>query len=372
MINVLLLDGGLQGLSFAESLFRKEGIGVSVISNEYEIVRSRFFKQKYISNKTGYAERLKDAFADNSFDVIVPMGDKAASYLSKNKDEIEATYKTKCAVPDYSVLSVVEDKSSFMAFCKDNGIPHPRTRKLSDEKLLEAAGRIGFPALIKPDFSVGARGVTRVNTIEELKKYYPEISKHYGTCTLQEYVDNPDYYYNVMMYRDEKGDCLGAAIIKIVRMFPIKGGSSSCCFTVENKELENLCKSVLDKLGWVGMADFDVLQRIDNGEYKIIETNPRVPASLRAAYVSGVNFPEIIVADAVKQLIPKQNYSPGKTLRYMGLDLMWFLKSPRRFSSSPSWFNFIGSNVYYQDIIWCDPSTWYSWLVTGIKKLKRR
>ena len=372
MINVLLLDGGLQGLSFGESLFKNGDIGVSVVSNEYEIVRSRFFKHKYISNKTGYAERLKDAFADNSFDVIVPMGDKAASYLSKYKDEIEVLYKTKCAVPDYSVLSIVEDKSSFMAFCENNGIPHPRTRKLSDETIIELAGEIGFPALIKPDHSVGARGITRVNTIEELKQYYPDISKHYGTCTLQEYIDNPDYYYNVMMYRDVKGDCLGAAIIKIVRMFPIKGGSSSCCFTVENKELEDLCKSVLDKLEWVGMADFDVLQRKDTGEYKIIEINPRVPASLRAAYVSGVNFPEVIVADTLKRPILQHHYHPGKTLRYMGLDLMWFLRSSRRISAFPSWFNFIGKNIYYQDIIWRDSSTWYSWLVIGLKKLRRR
>ena len=372
MINVLLLDGGLQGLSFGESLLKNEDINVSVVSNEYEIVRSCFFSHKYVSNKTGYAERIKNAFADNSFDVIVPMGDKAASYLSKYKDEIEATYKTKCAVPDYNVLSIVEDKSSFMAFCEDNGIPHPRTRKLSDETFKKVAGEIGFPALIKPDHSVGARGITRVNTIEALKKYYPEISKHYGTCTLQEYVDNPDYYYNVMMYRDVKGDCLGTAIIKIIRMYPVKGGSSSCCFTVENKELENLCKSVLDKLEWVGMADFDVLQRKDTGDYKIIEINPRVPASLRAAYISGVNFPEIIVTDTMKQSVPLQHYKSGKTLRYMGLDLLWFLKSPRRLSVSPSWFIFIGNNVYYQDIIWRDSSTWYSWLVTGLKKLRRR
>lgn len=372
MINVLLLDGGLQGLSFGESLFKREGIGVSVASNEYGIERSCFFKHKYINNKTGYDERLKDAFEDNYFNVIVPMGDKAASYLSKYKGKIETTYKTKCAVPDYSILSVVEDKSSFMAFCRDNDIPHPRTLKLTEESLLDSAGEIGFPALIKPDHSVGARGITRVDTIEDLNKYYPEISKHYGTCTLQEFVDNPDYYYNVMMYRDVKGDCLGTAIIKIVRMFPIRGGSSSCCITVENEELEDLCKSVLDKLGWVGMADFDVLQRKDTGEYKIIEINPRVPASLRAAYVSGVNFPELIVADTLKRPIPEYHYHPGKTLRYMGLDLMWFLKSSRRISTSPSWLNFIGNNIYYQDIIWCDSSTWYSWLVTGLNKLKRR
>lgn len=116
------------------------------------------------------------------------------------------------------------------------------------------------------------------------------------------------------------------------------------------------------------MADFDVLQRKDTLEYKIIEINHRVPASLRAAYISGVNFPEIIVRDAVRESKLHYHYLPGSTMRYLGIDLLWFLKSPNRFYSSPSWFHYFGKDVYYQDIIWCDRSTWYSWLIVGLKK----
>lgn len=371
-MKILLLGGGLQGLSFGESLWRKCDYEVSVVSDEFDILHARFFTKVYPAMGQNYADLLERVMQVTSFDVIVPMGDKPASFLSKNKEMIERRYKTKCAVADYSCLSIVEDKSSFMKFCKDNGFPHPKTTKLSSNNLDLTAKEIGFPSLIKPDFSVGARGITRVGSLEELRLHYPAISEKYGTCTLQEYIDNPDYYFNVMLYRDRNGDMSHYAITKIVRMYPIKTGSSSCCHTIENMELLEICRNVLDKLEWVGMADFDVLQQLETKEYKIIEINPRVPASLRAAYVSGVNFPEIILADAVKQPIPIQNYSSGKTLRYMGLDLMWFMKSSRRISAFPSWFNFIGNNVYYQDIIWRDPSTWYSWLVTGIKKLKRR
>lgn len=372
MISILLLGGGLQGLSFGESLFKKKDIKVSVVSNEYEIVKSRFFLHKYTSKKLGYRELLKDILGKDRFDVIIPMGDKSASYLSKNKTEIEKEYNTKCAVPDYSVLSVVEDKSSFMAFCKAFDIPHPRTKRLLEENINDVADEIHFPALIKPDHSVGAKGITLVNTLDELRFRYPEIYRRYGSCTLQEYIDNPDYYYNVMMYRDEKGSALGCAIIKIIRMYPIGAGSSSCCITVENKDLECLCKSILDKLDWIGMADFDVLQHKNTREYKIIEINPRVPASLRAAYISGINFPEIIVADTMKLPINSHCYSPGKTLRYLGLDILWFLKSSKRFSVSPSWFNFVGKDIYYQDLMCMDSSTWYTSFVSGLKKFRHR
>ena len=367
-MKILLLGGGLQGLSFGESLYKRKGYELSAVSNGYDVRRCRFFKKVYPVHPSGYDATLREVFSKEQFDVIVPMGDVTVQYLSKNKDHVEHNYRVKCAVVDQSILSIVADKSRFMEFCKENGFPHPLTSSLSQTSLEDVASDIGFPSLIKPDFSVGARGITRVNSMDELKSQYPKISEKYGSCTLQEFIDNPDYYYNVMMYRDSQGNCDNSVVIKIVRMYPVKAGSSSCCISVDNPELVAICQKVLNKLNWIGMADFDVLQRKDTKEYKIIEINPRVPASLRAAYISGVNYPEMIVQDMVGAPLMQYQYNPGRILRYMGIDLLWFIKSPHRFFSSPSWFHFIDKNVFYQDILFRDPSTWFSWLIVGLKK----
>ena len=368
MKRILLLGGGLQGLSFGESLYKREGYVLSVASDEYEIRKSRFFKKVFPINISDYENFLDDIISKEQYDVIVPMGDNSVKTLSRLKKTIEHDHHVKCAIVNEDTLSVVANKSKFMEFCQENNIPHPHTATISEDTLDSVARDVGFPSLIKPDFSVGARGITRVNSMEELRSQFPIVKERYGSCTLQEFIDNPDYYYNVMMYRDSQGKCDNSVVIKIVRMYPVKAGSSSCCISVENPELVALCKKVLDKLNWVGMADFDVLQRKDTLEYKIIEINPRVPASLRAAYISGVNFPEMIVRDALGEKTPAYQYRPGKVLRYTGIDLIWFLKSPNRFKSSPSWFHFIGRNIYYQDIILSDFSTWYSWLIAGLKK----
>ena len=368
MQRILLLGGGLQGLSFGESLYKQGRYELSVVSDEYEIRKSRFFKKVYPVNSSGYEQILNDIISQEHYDVIVPMGDISVKTLSRHKEMIEHNYHMKCAIVNEDTLSIVADKSKFMEFCQVNDFPHPYTATISDESLDSTARKVGFPSIIKPDFSVGARGVTRVNSMEELRLQFPIIQERYGSCSLQEYIDNPDYYYNVMMYRDSQGKCDNSVVIKIVRMYPVKAGSSSCCISVENPELVAICKKVLEKLNWVGMADFDVLQRKDTLEYKIIEINPRVPASLRAAYISGVNFPEMIVRDAIGEELRKYQYKSGQVLRYIGIDLLWFLKSPNRFRSSPSWFHFIGGNVFYQDIILSDLSTWYSWLVVGLKK----
>lgn len=370
-MRVLLLGGGLQGLSCGESL-KKTKHEVGVISDELQIRKSCYFQHVYDGGEKVNPQAIIDIVKKDKYDVVIPMGDKAVTFLSENKELIEKNCGCKIASPENQILKIVEDKHLFMSFCEGNRVPHPKTCILNDNQLETSAEQIGFPALIKPDYSVGARGITRVDSLNELKEKFPIIQAKFGTCTLQELIDNQEYYYNVMLYRDRNGNFPAYVISKIVRMFPVNAGSSSCLKTVVNDELLHICKDCLNKLSWVGMADFDVLQRPDNHEYKIIEINPRVPASLRAAYVSGVNFPLLIALDTLGRELPHFNYKQGKILRYLGIDIMWFLKSKRRFHTSPNWFHFYGQNIYYQDIILRDFSTWWTWLAEGLSKITKR
>ena len=54
---------------------------------------------------------------------------------------------------------------------------------------------VEFPAMIKPNLSAGAKGITKVENMEELEEQYPPIAEVFGACTLQQYVEQPDYYY---------------------------------------------------------------------------------------------------------------------------------------------------------------------------------
>lgn len=59
-----------------------------------------------------------------------------------------------------------------------------------------------------------------------------------------------------------------------------------------------------------------ILWRANRGEYKVIEINPRVPASIHAAYIAGVNYPEMIVHDMKDEPILTYTYHIGKVLRF--------------------------------------------------------
>lgn len=370
---VLILGGGLQCLSTASSL-KEVGYFVSAfIPKKSEAAYSRNIDQKvYVSQpytEKKYLQHLINFLKNDPHDVVIPMSDKLAKLLSQNKNYIESSVDICCAVPRYDIFDVASDKWKLIQLCQKYNFAHPRTAILNKSNLEQCATFVKFPALIKPNHSVGARGITKVLSLEELKQKFPLIKSQYGESTLQEYIEtNGAPYYNVMLYRNQKGEIIHYVIIEIIRYYPINGGSSSLCKTIFNETLLKLCSDVLEALSWEGFADFDILKTSKN-EYKIIEINPRVPASLRAAEISGINFPDIMVSDLLQKPIKKYKYNTNKYLRFLGLDIMWFISAPSRFITQPSWFHFWDKDIYYQEGGFNDPLAMIFSLYSGLRKI---
>ena len=370
MANILLFGGFVQSLSCARSL-KEVGHVVRIVACHDKIASHSNYIDSYteiesLSNIGNVKSFLINFIFKYKIHVLIPMEDSHATILSQLKATLEDTTTVKVAVMDWDIFQLASNKSDLLAFCKKYGIGHPRTALLNND-IIEVANYVGFPALIKPSHSEGAKGIVLVNNMEELKAKLPTIKEQYGECALQEYINSKDYYYNLMLYRCKDGTFGNHTIIKILRYYPIKGGSSSLAVSVENPNMLKLCKNLLDKLNWVGFADFDILEKGD-GDFKIIEINPRIPASIRGAAMSGVNFPKQIVDDLLLGTIKKDIYHPGNYLRFLGLDIAWFLASPNRFKCQPSWFNFFCRNVYYEDGGIKDLPAMFMYFWQGIKK----
>lgn len=385
MSKILLLDGeGVQVVCMARELNKLghelTALCAQKVSSGYA---TRYLHHKYISPNVHLEE---DAFRsyfynhllENRYDLIIPMGDESAYFLSREKEKVEQQYQTLCAVETYATFELANDKQKLMEVCERFDIVHPRTCALPNlgnenfgTELKDVAEYVGFPAMIKPNISAGAKGITKVTSLQELEDKYPSIAEAFGACALQQYVEQPDYYYNVMLFRRSDGKTAASTIIKIRRFFPLKGGSSCYCETVEHSFLLEQCERCLERLDWHGFADFDVLEDKRTGELKIIEINPRVPSSLQASFAAGVNFAKIFVDEYLAdgaEIFDMGKYKAGQQVRWFGLDVMWFLMSPKRFSFSPSWFRFWGQNVSYHDGTWSDPLPMIAGSLQGVVK----
>lgn len=374
MKKVLILDGGAaHAMAIAECL-KKSGYGVAVIcddKNEYGY-HTKFADERYLgvdSHKKEYAEFMLQFLKEHKFDVLIPTSDTAAEFMSFHKEELEQL--TGVLMPEREVFEKGYDKNNLMTVCRENGFPHPQTidlnglevDKLHEFERFEGLKNFPYPGLLKPNLTSGGRGMTLVQSLEELLEVYPAIHNQYGECHLQQFIKEGGRQVKVQIMTDKNGDMAYSSVIWKQRYYPVNGGSSCCNVTIDNPEIASVCGKVLKAIGWIGFADFDLIEDPQSKQLLIMEINPRIPACVRSAFKSGMDYATMIADMTLGKPLREYKYESGKRLRHLGFDVLWFLKSPNRFRSEPSWFKFFGRNLYYQDWIRGDFSAffWGTW-----------
>lgn len=374
MKKVLILDGGAaHAMAIAECL-KKSGYGVAVIcddKNEYGY-HTKFADERYLgvdSHKKEYAEFMLEFLKEHQFDVLIPTSDTAAEFMSFHKEELEQL--TGVLMPEREVFEKGYDKNNLMTVCRENGFPHPQTidlnglevDKLHEFDRVEGLKNFPYPGLLKPNLTSGGRGMTLVRSLEELLEVYPAIHNQYGECHLQQFIKEGGRQVKVQIMTDKNGDMAYSSVIWKQRYYPVNGGSSCCNVTIDNSGIAAVCGKVLKAIGWIGFADFDLIEDPQTKQLLIMEINPRIPACVRSAFKSGMDYATMIADMTLGKPLREYKYESGKRLRHLGFDVLWFLKSPNRFRSEPSWFKFFGRNLYYQDWIRGDFSAffWGTW-----------
>lgn len=354
MGRILLLNGdSTQALPLSRSL-KKMGYDVDVV--QYTKwgygSSSRFVNRKFLFLKYEDLEEYHDfllSILKEGYDTIIPCDDYGAMLLSKYKNEFSrfTTYK----IPDYDVFERGYDKHSLMELCQLKGYPHPRTF-LVDGGSLEGVDldNLPYPLLIKPNHTCGARGMTYVRTRAELEEKFPLIYEAYGNCHLQQYIPAGGHQVEVQLYVGDKGELLQASVIKKYRWYPENGGSSCCNASVINPKIVDICYNILKDLDWTGFADFDTIEDPRTGELLIMEINPRVPACVKSAFISGIDWADIIVNEYLNKPHKQYRAKEGYFLRHFGFECLWFVYSKNRFKTKPNWFRLFGSKIYYQDM----------------------
>lgn len=360
MENILILDTGTQGLAMVYAL-KKLGYSVYLLSQDLMNYAgmSRYVDKKIYTNvpskADSYADYLIHIIKEHEIDVIVPMSDASAHALSKHKAELQKFVKYK--LPDYADFMCGYDKNQLMRLCRENGYPHPQTMDLSEVGLDdEALALFPFPALLKPNVTTGGRGMAKVNNIAELKEQYPSLHQEYGDYHLQQFIKPGGRQVKVQLYINPEKELIASSVIEKRRWYPVQGGSNCCAVSIYDQATIDLCHNILKDLNWCGFADFDLIENPDTHELLVMEINPRVPACIKSPIAAGVNWAQVIVEGYMNKEPTTFDYREGVVLRHLGLDVLWFIKSPNRWHTNPGWFKFFGKNVHYQDMSdWTDP-----------------
>lgn len=373
-INILLLGSGTQAFAIVKDLVKVGGrlfVVVNKVGNygdESKYIFKRYVCDKLIESRD-YLDYIKQIILTQKIDVVIPMGDILAEFVSRNKRELEKITHIKS--PDIDVFLKGYDKNKLMNLCQEKGYPHPMTIDLSQNDYNDKVcfDNFPFPGLLKPNCTTGGRGMTLVNNYKELCLKYPIIYKEYGECHLQRFVKEGGKQEKVQLYVEEGGTLIAYSVLDKVRWYPVKGGASCCSVSITDDKTVSICHQILKDIGWVGFADFDTIEDPDTGELLIMEINPRLPACIGASVYAGINWGEILVRGSLGKAQKKYEYKSGVVLRHLGFDILWFLHSQNRWKSKPFWLYFFGKNVHYQDFRFFDQKPFWIGTYHNVKKM---
>ncbi len=319
-------------------------------------------------NPEGFLTDLKGHLVSGEYDVLIPILDVTAELISRHKPELERFVRI--PLVEYPIFMRARDKSQTMRIAQRHGIPIPQTYFPDEMELEEIAGMVKYPVLIKPNISVGARGLTKVHNAPELKNLYPLVVARYGPSTIQEFIPQTDLQYKAQFFIDRSGEVKARVVYSKIRHFPLEGGVSTLNCTVAREDIAALGQRLLHAMEWYSYADIDLITDPRDGRIKVMEVNPRITGSVKICFEAGVDFAAMLVNLAMGGEVESvPGYQADMYLRHPGLDLIWFLKSQNRFKADPSWFWFWGKNLRYDVWSITDPAPFIAYVLANLRDL---
>jgi predicted ATP-grasp superfamily ATP-dependent carboligase len=372
---ILVMDGRIQSCLPVLKALRLKGHQVTIAESDPLCVGfySRYPQERWRhrdprKDPEGFLEDVRRSLSTGRFDILIPILDVTAELVSRHKAELERYVRI--PLVDYPIFRRARDKSQTMNIAQSLGLPCPKTYFPDQADIVDIAREVAYPVLIKPNFSIGARGITKVDDPKELISRYLFIVGQYGPCSVQEYIPHAGRQYKAQIFLDRQQNVKSCIICKKIRYFPPTGGSGTLFVTVKRDDIQEIGIRLLKGMEWYAYGDIDFIADPRDGLVKIMEVNPRLSAPVKICFEAGVDIADVLVRFAMDREIPAVNdYQENVYLRHDGLDILWFLRSKERFQTDPNWFRFFGKNVKYQVMCADDPWPTFAYLAANIRDL---
>lgn len=252
------------------------------------------YDPKYVDITLGICEEYK-------VDALISLNDLELPILSENKARFEKL-GVKVIVSDPEVIDICFDKYKTAQWVESLGLKSPKTFvRLEDAKAALASGDISFPLFMKPRWGSGSIGLESIADMEELDIYYNLLMKKIKKTILatasvgdeyimiQEKLTGSEFGLDVM--NDLEGNNVSVSVKQKLAM---RAGETDKAVTRDIPEVREMGRRIGESLKHIGNLDVDIMQRA-NGEYCVLELNPRFGGGFPFSYEAGVNMPKAII-----------------------------------------------------------------------------
>lgn len=351
------------------------------INNKFELVivgynsiaLGRFSKycKKYIvlphpkKNSDKFISVIINIVLQEKIDFVLPVGFYAHKSIIDNIQSIESI--TKVCLPSKQSFEIATSKIETTLLAERVNVLVPKTKTITNLDQLSTLKELRFPVVIKSQKEIGGRMVEYANNEEELISKFKRLISDFSLAPndypiVQEYIKGDGvgffaYYKN--------GELINYFMHERIREFPVSGGRSVCARSFYDEKLLDNGKRILDALNWNGSAMVEFKRTSDNNYY-LLEVNPKLWGSLELAICSGVNFPLLMIENALNGTLIKSGNSYEKGMYFqwcLNGELYHFFNKPSHFfqiikssfiSKKDFWFKDIKPNIIQFFLIFID------------------
>lgn len=249
-----------------------------------------------------YFDKLLEVVRENDVNVIISLNDLELPLLAEKKEEFKKR-GVKVIISSPSVIDICFDKFKTNKFAEELGIRVPNTY-LDVKKVEEDLnnGSLCFPLAVKPRWGSASEGLLFVDDKKGFELAYNWLSHLYDTDKLgnkesdgetetiliQKKMEGSEYGLDII--NDLEGNHVSVVVKKKVEM---RAGETDKSLTVENRELAEMGRRIGNKLKHIGNLDCDFFE-VD-GEYYLLEMNPRFGGGYPFSHEAGINLPKAIL-----------------------------------------------------------------------------
>jgi len=144
-----------------------------------------------------------------------------------------------------------------------------------------------FPCVVKPVNSRGGRGFYVCDDRDSLSVALKKNTLAGYESVIMEYLTGSEYSVYGL------SDLNGCPLVSVVNLRIRAGGESKVAKIVDNPGVAGLACEIAQKLNLVGPWNVQLMG--SEGNFKLVEVNPRVAGSLSLVMASGLNYVELIV-----------------------------------------------------------------------------
>jgi D-aspartate ligase len=294
---------------------------------------SRYLRGKVLWRPAGLSagqvraglSRLADLIGARS--VLIPTDDAGALFLAEYGDPLRDAF----AFPDQpaSLPRQLAGKHSLHMLCVELGFPSPGScLPASLAEAADVAAAYGYPVVAKlarPWEAQSEQLSTRIiGDRTELGTAWQESEAAAGRLMLQEYIPaGPGHDWFFHGYVGADGRCWPACTGVKVRSYPARAGLTSYGRCVPNPALRDDVAGLLRRLGYRGIVDLDFRLDERDGQYKLLDFNPRLGAQFRLFTApGGLDVVRAAYLDLTGQPVSGAEPASGRTFMVESYDAL--------------------------------------------------